>query len=327
MLKLKYLFYNEDLANMLLANWNFQTKSLDLFKYYRISSNAIYPFEAEGSVHFLRFAPISEKRETHLFAEFEFISYLLSKEYGALQVVPSSQNETLLKIKTPWGEYYASVFKRVAGMQLNKTDLNDDIIFSYGKALGRLHQLSSEYSSPQYKRWSHHDVLNWISDTLSDFPNEILAKKEAHLLQDYFNTLPISKKTYGLIHYDFEYDNVFYDEVTKSCQVIDFDDMMYHWYGMDIEKALNCLKDCISLEKIEQKTQCFLSGYSTEFEFSEQTLVAAPAFQRFANLYSYVRILRSLEEMWKHEPQWLEHLRINLRNEMNDLSTNFGIEI
>lgn len=48
MLKLKYLFQHHDLAEMILKNWNYDPESLDMFQYYRISSNAVYPFRDQG---------------------------------------------------------------------------------------------------------------------------------------------------------------------------------------------------------------------------------------------------------------------------------------
>lgn len=45
MLKLKYLFDNRDLAKMILENWDYDESSLKMFDYFRISSNAVYPFQ------------------------------------------------------------------------------------------------------------------------------------------------------------------------------------------------------------------------------------------------------------------------------------------
>jgi len=61
MLKLKYLFDNEDLAKMILENWKYDPSSIEMFKYFRISSNAVYPFKSEEKVMLLRFAPCTEK--------------------------------------------------------------------------------------------------------------------------------------------------------------------------------------------------------------------------------------------------------------------------
>ncbi|MEW9697575.1 phosphotransferase enzyme family protein [Paenibacillus sp. SI8] len=229
MLKLKYLFNNENLAEMLLGNWEYDKESIDMFQYYRISSNAIYPFQLAGKTRLLRFAPKTEKSKENMLAELDFISYLCTKSYGALESVVSKNGEELVEAQTPWGDYYASVFKRVSGVQISKTDFSDGIVFSYGKALGKLHYLSSEYAPTNYKRWSYSDVLAWIQDVLIDFPQETAALMESKRLHEYFSSIPTTKQNFGLIHYDFECDNVFYDEATESCNVIDFDDAMYHW--------------------------------------------------------------------------------------------------
>lgn len=63
MLTLKYLFQHNDLAEMILKNWSYDPESLDMFQYYRISSNAVYPFRDQGEVRLLRFAPVEEKIE------------------------------------------------------------------------------------------------------------------------------------------------------------------------------------------------------------------------------------------------------------------------
>lgn len=316
-----------DLAEMLLRNWEYDEESLELFKYYRISSNAIYPFQLNGKTQFLRFSPKGEKDKGNILAELDFISYLASNQYGVLKTAAAKNGKKIVEMQTPWGDYYASVFKRVAGVQLNKTDLSDQVIISYGKSLGKLQKLSSEYKPLNNKRWSYKDVLNWILTILDEFPNEKLASKETELLQKYFDSIPMTKDNFGLIHYDFEYDNVFYDEKTKLCYVIDFDDSMYHWYVMDIERSVSSLQDCIQPEVLQQKKQMFMDGYRTEFEIPDKMLSLLPACRRFAHLYGYVRVLRSLKDKWGHEPEWLIHLRASLTEAMKEDSLYFGKEI
>lgn len=312
---------------MILKYWNYDKESMDMFKYYRISSNAIYPFTCEGTTHLLRFAPKTEKLKSNILAELDFIKYLRDNQYGVLESVASKQGEELVEVRTPWGEYYASVFKRVSGVQINHTDFSDCIVFSHGKALGRLHHLSSQYTPGKIKRWSYSDVLDWIQNVLTDFPGESAALMETKLLRDYFASVPKTQMNYGLVHYDFEYDNVFYDDKSKSCNVIDFDDAMYHWYAMDIEQALDSLQDCIPSELFNHKKQCFLDGYLTEYSISNDVEAILPACRRFANLYGYVRILRSIEDKWDHEPDWLSNLREKLSKGLRERSIGFGREL
>lgn len=327
MLKLKYLFNNVDLAEMILKNWNYDEASLELFEYFRISSNAIYPFEYEGKTRLLRFAPKEEKLKSNILAELDFIAYLRDNRYGVLESAASKHGEELVEARTPWGEYYASVFKRVSGVQISDTDFSDAILFSYGKALGRLHHLSSQYTPGKSKRWSHNDVLDWMQGVLMDFPEKSAALREVKLLRDYFASIPKSPNHYGLVHYDFEYDNVFYDDKSKSCNVIDFDDSMYHWYAMDIEQALNSLQDCIPPEISNQKKEYFMDGYSTEYGIPSDLEEILPACRRFADLYGYVRTLRSIAEKWDHEPEWLTDLREELEEGLEEESINFGKEL
>ncbi|UTE76655.1 phosphotransferase enzyme family protein [Rossellomorea sp. KS-H15a] len=327
MLKLKYLFNNEDLAEMLVRNWECDGQSPDVFTTYRISSNATYSFHFNGKTQFLRFAPTSEKYLENLLAELDFISYLRSKEYGVLEAVESKSGEKLVEVQTPWGEYYATVFKQVPGVPISETDLNNHIIFTYGKSLGKLHRLSSEYHPVQSDRWSYCDILTSIETILMDLPHETLAIKETKLLQEYFKSIPRLKSNFGLIHYDFEYDNVFYDAQSQSCYVIDFDDAMYHWYVMDIERTLDSLQDCILPELFQEKKECFLDGYRTEFEIQDDMMALLPAFKRFADLYGYVRILKSTEDQWNHEPEWLVGLRGRLMEALKNKSRYFGMNL
>jgi Ser/Thr protein kinase RdoA (MazF antagonist) len=196
-------------------------------------------------------------------------------------------------------------------------------MYEVGKTLGNLHRLSSKFS-PINKRWSHEDVFKWIKSTLSEFYNQEAAMEEVNLLHTYFSNLPQSNENYGLIHYDFEFDNVFYDETTKSCHVIDFDDAMYHWYVMDIEQSLDSIKEEIEPSRYEHAKELFFNGYRSEFPVTEEMLSLMPVFRRFANLYNYARVLRSSADTWDNEPERLVNLRVKLSNSMKSKSAKFG---
>lgn len=324
MMKLRHLFNNPALAEMLLKNWDYDPASVELFEYFRISANAIYPFRQNGAICFLRCCPASEKSKDNLVAELDFICYLREQGYPALEPLPSKSGELLVQKMTPWGEQYASAFKRVAGKALDETDYADEVIYAYGAALGQLHQLSSIYSPGQSKRWSHAQVLDWIEATLRDLGEQGLALEECQLLRHSFARLPVQAANYGLIHYDFEPDNVFYDQASRTINVIDFDDAMGHWYVMDIVQALHCLKSQIPTPVHEAKQATFIQAYRRHFALDEELFAAAPLFRRFANLYSYTRNLRSTQEQWEHEPDWMVGLRRKLVASANEEAVYFG---
>ena len=132
---------------------------------------------------------------------------------------------------------------------------------------------------------------------------------EAQLLQRYFASIPRTTEASG------------------TCNVIDFDDAMYHWYAMDIEQALDSLHDYIPPEMFARKKQCFMDGYLTEYNLSDDFAAILPACRRFANLYGYTRIRRSIAEQWDNEPEWLVHLRGKLTSGLKDRSSLFGMDI
>lgn len=324
MMKLRYLFQNYALAEMLLKNWEYDPDSLDLFEDFRISANAIYPFRQNGEVCFLRCCPASEKRLENLAAELEFINYLRHTGYPALEPLPSKTGAELAQKLTPWGEYSATVFKRVPGKAISESNFDDGIILAYGAALGELHALSATYTAPTPRRWSHLQVFDWIAATLKTLPPDRKAANELGMLKEYFSRLPMHAGVYGLTHYDFETDNVFYDEASGRCSVIDFDDAMYHWYMMDITQALYSLRQELDGTAYAQKKAIFLSGYDSQFSIDDDLLAGMPVFRRFANLYRYTRTQRSLQERWDNEPEWMVELRHKLAKALQEDSAAFG---
>ena len=326
MMKFRHLFNNLPLAEMLVKNWDYDPESLGLFQYFRISANAIYPFKVAGEVCFLRCCPAEEKNMEGILAELEFIRYLRGSGYSALEPLPSKAGDELVARSTPWGEQYASVFKRVKGQALEEVGYADEIMFAYGAALGELHALSRAYHELQRKRWSHMEVLSWIEATLTGLGNEPLALAELGLLREFFSRLPSTPENYGLIHYDFEPDNVYYDCESGICSVIDFDDAMYHWYLMDVAKTLVSLKKEIAVGEYPHKKARFLAGYSSKFELDEELWVAAPLFIRFANLYRYARDARAMQERWDNEPEWLVELREKIARAQSLDARYFGID-
>lgn len=327
MMKFKHLFNNLDLAEMLVKNWEYDPESLDLFQYFRISANAIYPFKVNGEVCFLRCCPAEEKSVESILAELEFIDYLRGKGYPALEPLPSKSGSELVQQSTPWGEHYASVFKRVKGDAIEDAGYADDIIFAYGAALGHLHALSRAYRAPEAQRWSHRECFTWIEATLNNLGNESLALAELRLLREQVSRLPITPENYGLIHYDFEPDNVYYDIKIGTCSVIDFDEAMVHWYLMDVVKTLVSLKSEIPVSEYTHKKAIFLTGYCSKSPLDEQLWAAAPLFARFANLFGYTRNARAMQERWDNEPEWLVALRQKIARAQARQAQIFGSDL
>jgi Ser/Thr protein kinase RdoA (MazF antagonist) len=166
-----------------------------------------------------------------------------------------------------------------------------------------------------------------MTDTLETLGGQEAALGEAKKLRGYFSGLPRRKENFGLIHYDFEMDNVFYDETSRSIHVIDFDDVMQHWYMMDIVQALDSLEREVSSKTASDPSTTFLAGYQSHFAIEEAIWAALPVFRRFGDLYRYTRITRALQETWDHEPDWMVMLRKKLQPRLAKYAAVFGKEL
>lgn len=319
MLKLKYMFENYKLAKRALTNWDHDEESLDAYlKYFRISSNAIYPFKGYGKRCFLRLAPVEEKNIQNLRGELEFLQYLQKNGYASVRPIASQCGELLVQLVTGWGKYYASVFEGVPGKAIEDTDYSEEVMIAYGKALGRLHLLSMEYE-PACRKWSYEDVLVWIRQVLqtNHAPEHMLQK--ADKVEQELATLERTPETYGLVHYDFEPDNVLYDEASGECHAIDFEDGMYHFYLMDIEQVLDALENELEGDTLSCARRNFLKGYQSQKDMPSDYEKYLSIMAGFRNLYSYARLINCIAEEVENAPEWMKNLRRKLQERLKAL--------
>lgn len=328
MLKLKYLYENYDLAKSALENWEYDADTLEeSLRHFRISSNAVYPYLWQGNMRFLRLSPVPEKMENNLKGELEFLCYLRDRNYHAVVPVASNSGELVVTLDSVWGKYYASVFEGVGGIPIEDIGCNDRILFAYGKALGQLHMLSAEYSpenSPENRKWTYRDVLSWIGRVLEEYraPDKMLTELED--VRRALNELPQTDDTFGLVHYDFEPDNVFWDEDSQCCTAIDFEDGMYHFFLVDLEQALDALSEIIPSDRQSAAESAFLRGYRSVKALEPDYAEKLKLMRRFCDLYSYARLIRCVAEEDSNEPDWMASLRKMLHGKIELLQSGIS---
>ncbi len=324
MLPLKYLVHNQELVLSILSRWEHDRDQLHLLERFRISANAVYPFKCAGELRFLRFAPLSEKPADGILAELDWISFLRANGYPCLAPVLSKHGRRLEILETPWGAYAATAFTAVPGKSLESLQMTEAIIHGWGQSLGRLHRLSMSYQPTGNQRPSYRQRLQWMDDMLQALPGEDLARQELTLVSKWLNSLPQDSQSFGLIHYDFETDNVFHDPLTNAFHAIDFDDAVYHWFMMDITVSLMSYADDAAPDQFERALPAFVAGYRTERRLDDVWLERMPGFQRYLRLYGYVRILYAAREPVAEQPDWMNRLSERLDALLKRRSADFG---
>jgi len=297
-------------ARELIQYWDHDVETL---MFWRASSNFVYLFELNGKRHYLRFIHEEDNSTENIQAELDFMLYLLDKGYATVAPVRSKNGLWIETIATTAGCYYGVVFEQVSGVHLPLDQMSDHHFEEWGSSLASLHELSEAYNPGKIvRRQSWYDVLDFVSSVLERYPLEHGAQQELEQLRSLLSELPSGKGHTGLIHYDFETDNVFYVAAESRYCVIDFDDAMVHWFMMDITSALSDLIEQDD-EIAKEKLQRFLKGYRSVKLLDDSYVNLLPVFQRFADLYTFARLLRSIEGMdISRSPDWAIGLKDKL---------------
>lgn len=321
MMQLKNIIIETDsVAKELLKNWNYDENSIH---FWRASANYIYIFTHNSEKYYLRFVQEEDNTVEQIESELEFLAYLNSNNYPCAYAIESKNRRYIETITVEEGSFYGVVFKEAKGNIIDIEELSELQAETWGKTLGVLHNLSINYNPNKYSRQSYKDKLQFIQNVLSDFPEEKEALAELKRVDNWLSSLPVTKDNYGLIHYDFELDNVLLNKVTNTFTAIDFDDSIYHWYVMDIVCALRDLKE-LEEEQAESKLNSFLKGYSLEKSLPSNLTELMPRFERYLNLYMFSRLLRAMKNNnYTYSEEWLVGLKIKLTNYCNHYREGF----
>ena len=180
--------------------------------------------------------------------------------------------------------------------------------------------LSAEYF-PKNRKWTYSDALLWIGKTLKEYHAPTKMLEEVVEVRQALNELPQTGDSFGLVHYDFEPDNVFWDENNQCCTVSDFEDGMYHFFLVDLEQALDALLESIPADRQLNAKNAFLQGYQSIKALEPDYAEKLKLMRRFCNLYSYARLIRCVAEEYSNEPDWMVTLREKLHRKIELLES------
>lgn len=119
---------------------------------------------------------------------------------------------------------------------------------------------------------------------------------------------------YGLIHFDFEVDNIIWQE--GHPQFIDFESSVAGWYPADICFAL---RDLFERDSSLQSREflLFKEGYRLICTLSDEEVLKIPMFLRLHNLIMFKQLKKSLDVVIDSgQPQWVNGLIVKLENRL-----------
>ena len=306
------------IADQILSFWEHDQASA---KFLRASANFQFVFQRAGERYFLRFNHSTERTIDHICAEIDYINHLSSKGLRIAKPVSSLAGRFVESVPTSQGVFHAVVFEGLAGRQLEMEELTPEIFTHWGTALGELHKATQGYQAVGRPTWQDH--LTMVSEYLP--AAEQAAQATLSELQEQLARLSISEGSYGLIHFDFELDNIVWNG--DEAGIIDFDDSAYYWFAADIAFALRDLFED-SPKKVDLRNrsfQYFLAGYRLVRDITLEELELIPMFLRLHNLISYAKLHRTIGAGGSQdEPVWLKELRTKLSQKMQFYRDGFS---
>lgn len=322
MLKLKYLFENFDMAKECLKMYDYDTNSIDkMLTYFRISSNAIYPFmnsKLDNQVCFLRISPVEEKSIDDVLSEIHIINWLDENGCHVMQPVPMKNGLLADAIDTKWGRVNVSCFKKVPGKELEETQITMNIIKKYGESLGELHKCLRKYPGSRERR-DHNALMDEILTRFIKFGASQLLITEYYDVLKELSNLEVNELNYGICHYDFEPDNVFYDSDLDEMSIIDFDDAIQCWFALDVVRAIDSLEDLVDESKYNEAIEIFIDGYREKVPFEPEQVRTMPLMRRLICLQEYSNILYVLSDPIEEGPEWLVAIKEKLCEKLHSI--------
>jgi Ser/Thr protein kinase RdoA (MazF antagonist) len=289
-------------AEAALERWRHDAGSL---RFFRSSANFVHVFRVDGVVHFLRLAEESERRREEIEDELMLLRVLAERGLPVVVPLDSDRGHGVETLVTELGAFHACAFVALPGEQWDEDDeLSTERLAKWGEALGRLHAEARRLPrgfAPS--RETHEDRLAFIR---SQVGGDERARRELEVVSTALGGLPVDDRTYGLVHGDFELDNLFWNGTISG--IADFDDAFHCWYLADVAFALGSV-----LPSSTSSLDPFLAGYARQCEVDEEVLALLPVFWRLADLQRYARLMRALDLPAAQEyPEWMESLRAKL---------------
>jgi Ser/Thr protein kinase RdoA (MazF antagonist) len=313
--------YASPIADTVIAAW---AHDRDSVRYFRASATFVFVFKREDQLSILRLAHASERTAEAIQAELAYLQHLAAQGVQVALPVRSLSGRWVESIPTTLGVFHAVVFEHLPGQHYDFDDMTLAQFTRWGSALGSLHRAAEGYSGAG--RATIHDHLRMVEQLLpahEDAARRLLAELERQVA-----ALPISDQTFGLIHFDFELDNLLWND--QQVGIIDFDDCAGYWFVADIAFALRDLfaDDAEQIDLTDARLRAFVAGYREMRAMADEELRQLPLFLRIHNLVTFAKLLRATDiENAPDTPAWIADLQARLLQKMQTYREHFAAAV
>lgn len=301
--------WESPLVDEILHYWEHEGQA----KFWRASTNFIFFFKQAGQDCVLRFNHADERTVATIEAEIDFVNGVAQQGIHVAKPIVSRNGRYVESVATALGTFHAVAFAALQGKQFEVDELMPAQFVQWGRTLGMLHNASAQLSVSTRPTWQNH--LTMVAEIVP--AEEIAARQTLETLQQTLAQLPVTAANFGLIHYDFELDNLIWQGETAG--IIDFDDSAWYWYVADIALALGDVwGDRTSDVDLQHPSFLhFIEGYRSVRPLAQEEIDRIPLFLRMDALVTFAKLQRALTPVNPSgELPWMAGLRDKLAAKM-----------
>lgn len=215
--------------------------------------NAVYEFEKEAERLVMRIGELEFDVETTN-GMIAWLQYLRAHQAAVPQLVKSRQNNLVEYLQTAERTYAVDVSVKIAGENARqRVRETQDLRWAemFGQAVGKLHQLATANPPQQVlqvrPRWDQ--IGNDFIPPVQLSPDERVIQRKRTALLDQIQELPQTPEVYGLIHLDLHLGNILLQAAAPALTLLDFDDVAFGWFMMDLVTPITDIVICHSGQK------------------------------------------------------------------------------
>ncbi len=292
-------------ADMVAAAWSFAPGTAT---HWRSSASHVFvvPHSPAGRVY-LRLVPADHRQHDDVLTVARLMRTLGERGLAVAQPVPATSGALVETVPTPLGDYHAMAVKAAPGVQIEVDALTAARAARWGQALAFLHRGDCDTGAALPAPFPE---LARVAEVFPDDPALVVAADE---LAQRLDTLPRNDDRFGLVHGDFELDNLRWDG--DAAVAYDFDEAARSWFMADIAHAVRDLAPVPARTPRPGEADlfaAFLAGYRTEHPLPETDLAHLPLFTAAHAACSAVRVRLALDAGEADDPPWLVQLRAKL---------------
>jgi Ser/Thr protein kinase RdoA (MazF antagonist) len=224
-----------------------------------VRSSATHVFVLPGEpARYLRMVHADQITATR----FEAVAALAERmgEAGAAVAVPvrSPAGRLIETVPTALGTMHAMVVAAAPGVPVELDGMDVPAARAWGRALGQFHAAAATCVDP---RDGLSEPLAGLDAVATRYPHDAALGEAVEILRRWRDRLARDPRAYGVVHGDFELDNLAWAGGRPTA--FDLDEAGYSWYAADIAYALRDLGDGVMLPAPAHRGlfAAFLDGY------------------------------------------------------------------